>query len=180
MKLLFLLSTLAGAMLCLGQVAHAGDKGTVVTLGGLKSTTPSDWKSQTPSNKFRAYQFAVGDAELVIFFFGEGGGGSPGDNIKRWQDQFVPAEGKTIEQASRVEKFKVGKADLTYLDIQGTFLSKSPPFDPNAKTIRKADYRRFGVYFACDGGPYFITLTGPAKTLERHKKSFDDWLKNFK
>jgi hypothetical protein len=180
MKLLSLVLALMGGMLYLGQPGHAGDKGTVVTLGSLKSTTPGDWKSQVPSNKFRAYQFAVGNAELLIFFFGEGSGGSANDNVKRWQDAFVPPEGKTIEQASKVEKLKVGNADLTYLDIQGTFLSKSPPFDPNAKTVRKGDYRRFGVYFACDGGPYFITLTGPAKTLEQHKKSFDDWLKNFK
>ena len=125
-------------------------------------------------------QFAVGDAELVIFFFGEGSGGSKDDNIKRWKDTFVPPQGKSIDDASKVETFKVGKADVTYLDIQGTFLSKNPPFDPNAKTERKADYRRFGIFFACDGGPYFITLTGPAKTLEQNKKAFDEWLKNFK
>ena len=179
MKLLaVVLAAMAGMVLV--EQAGAGDKGTVVTLGELKSTTPANWKLQSPANKFRAYQFGVGDAELVISFFGEGGGGNPNDNVKRWQGQFLPPEGKTIEEASKVEKFKVGPAELTCLDVQGTFLSKNPPFDPNAKTERKADFRRFGVYFSCDGGPFFITLTGPAKTLEQNKKSFDDWLKNFK
>lgn len=102
------------------------------------------------------------------------------DNLKRWKSVFVPPAGKDIEDVAKVEKFKVGKADLTYLDIQGTFLSKNPPFDPNAKTERKADYRRLAVYFTCEGGPYFIHLTGPAKTVGQHKKAFDDWLKNFK
>jgi hypothetical protein len=154
-------------------------QGTVVTLGTMKSTTPADWKSQ-PAKGLRMNQFAVGDAELVIFFFGEGSGGSKEDNIKRWKDTFVPPTGKTIDDVSKVETFKVGKADVTLLDVQGTFLSKNPPQDPNAKTERKTDYRRFGVFFACPGGPYFITLTGPAKTLEQNKKAFDEWLKNFK
>jgi hypothetical protein len=177
MKSYSLILVVAGGMVFTPIPVGAGAKGTVVTLGALKSTAPADWKNQPPSNKLRAYQFAVGDADLAIFV---GISGSPMDNINRWKAQFVPPEGKTIEDASKVDKFKVGPAEITYLDIEGTFLSKNPPFYPNAKTVRKANYRRFGVYFACDGGPYFITLTGPAKTLEQNKKSFDDWLKNFK
>jgi hypothetical protein len=172
-------AVVVAGMLVWGQGAGADDKGTVVTLGDLKSAAPAAWKSQPPANKFRANQFAVGDAELVIFYFG-GSGGSVDDNIKRWKAVFVPPEGKSIDDVSKLETFKVGKAELTYLDIQGTFLSKNPPFDPNAKTERKPDYRRLAVYFACEGGPYFIHLTGPAKTVEQNKKSFDDWLKNFK
>jgi hypothetical protein len=171
---------LVGGMLLLGNPAAAGDKGTVVTLGTLKSTTPADWKSKPVATKLRLYTFAVGDADLAIFHFGEGSGGTPADNIARWKSQFLPPEGKTIEEVSKLDKFKVGAAELTYLDIQGTFLSKNPPFDPNAKTERKANYRRFAIFFAVDGGPYFITLTGPARTLEQNKKAFDDWLKNFK
>jgi hypothetical protein len=180
MKPLAVTLAVAAGLLLLGRGAEAGSKGTVVTLGEMKSTTPADWKSQAPANKFRAYQFAAGDAELLIFYFGEGGGGSPNDNINRWKGQFVPPEGKSIDEVAKVEKLKVGKAELTYLDIQGTYLYKNPPFDPNAKTERKSNYRRLGVYFACEGGPYFITLTGPAKTVEQQKKSFDEWLKNFK
>ena len=134
----------------------------------------------------RTYQFkapkADGDAEdgeLIIFFF-EGGAGSAADNIKRWQGMFVPPAGKTIDDVSKVEKFKVGNANVTYLDVAGTFLSKNPPFDPKAKTEKKTDYRRFGVIFDVGGNQYFLTMTGPARTLEQHKKGFDEWLKNFK
>jgi hypothetical protein len=167
---------------------QAGDgKGTEVTLDKLKSTTPPNWKAVTPSNKFRAYQFSVPkvqgddkDAEVAVFFFGPGGGGSAEDNIKRWKGMFRPPEGKTIEQASKVGVMTVGKAELTYLDVQGTYVFKNPPFDPKAKEERYRDYRMLGVYFACDNGPYFIRLTGPAKTVEQSRKGFDEWLKNFK
>ena len=37
-----------------------------------------------------------------------------------------------------------------------------------------------GVIFESPGGPYFMTLIGPARTVEQHKKGFDEWLKNFK
>jgi hypothetical protein len=69
---------------------------------------------------------------------------------------------------------------VTCLDVQGTYLSKFPPFDPNAKVVRKDNYRRLGVVFDSPNGPYFITLTGPGRTVEANKKAFDDWLKAFK
>jgi hypothetical protein len=34
--------------------------------------------------------------------------------------------------------------------------------------------------FDSDKGLFFITLTGPAKTLEKHKTAFDNWVKAFK
>lgn len=176
------------ATLVLGIPGFGGDdKGTEVTLDSLKSRVPASWKMQKPSNKFRAYQFQVPmaegdkkDAELVIFYFGPGSGGTIADNIKRWKGQFQAPEGKTIDEVSKVDKKKVGKVDLTYLDIHGTYLFKFPPFDPNAKTQKLPEYRRLGVYFDSENGPYFITLTGPAKTVAQNKKGFDDWLNNFK
>jgi hypothetical protein len=176
------------ALGCNADSTEPGDKGgSEVTLDGLTSRTPAAWKKGTPASKMRSYQFTLPradgdpeDAELVIFFFGKGGGGGAEENIKRWKGFFRAPDGKTLDDVSKVTKFKVGDVDVTYLDVSGTFLSKDPPFDPNAKEVKKADFRRFGVIFESPNGPYFITLTGPAKTMERHKKDFDDWLKNFK
>ncbi len=173
-------------LLLLLPPAVGGEKNTV-TLDGLKSDAPATWKAQEPSNKFRAYQFSLPkaqgdkeDAELVIFYFGAGSGGSVNDNLKRWKGMFQAPEGKSIDDVSKVEKLKIGNVEATYLDVQGTYLHKFPPFDPNAKTTKKQNFRRLGVVFASEKGPYFITVTGPAKTVESQKKSFDDWLKAFK
>jgi hypothetical protein len=177
----------AGATMMLGlNFAHAG--GENVELGNLKSKVPAGWNLQKPSNKLRLYQISVpkveGDkdnAELVVFFFGEGGGGGPEDNIKRWKTQFIPPEGKTIDEVSKVEKYKVGKAaDVVCLDISGTYKFKFPPNDPRAKEERKENYRRFNVIFDTDKGQYFVTLTGPAKTMQKNKEVFDGWIKAFK
>jgi hypothetical protein len=178
--------TLGLAMLVAVNVVYAG--GDVIELGSLKSKAPAAWKREKPSNKLRTAQFVLPksdgdkeDAELVIFFFGKGGGGSNEDNIKRWEAQFIAPEGKTIDEATKVDKFKIGTvADVVYVDMHGTYKYKNPPFDPNAKEVRKQDFRRIGIIFDSDDGPFFITLTGPAKTVTKHKESFDSWIKAFK
>jgi hypothetical protein len=180
------------AVCCVALVGRAladepAGEGTEVNLDGLKSTTPGNWKKEKTISKLRVYQFKLpkadgdkADADLAVFYFGPGSGGSEKENIKRWQGMFRPPEGKKIEDATNVDKMKVGKVDVTYVDVQGTYLDKFPPFDPNAKVTPRPDYRRLGVIFQSENGPYFITLTGPARTIAQNKKAFDGWLKAFK
>jgi hypothetical protein len=152
---------------------------------GIKSKAPADWKMQKPSNNLRLYQFVLPkvdgdkeDAELAIFSFGASG---KAENIKRWKTQFLPPEGKTIEEASKLEEYKLGKvADVVCLDIWGTFKYRFPPQDPRAKEMFKDNFRRFNVMIETDKGTFFITLTGPAKTMAKHKEGFDGWVKAFK
>ena len=177
---------LGGLALGLGA-ARGDDKGTVIELDGLKSRAPSHWKVEEPSNKMRAYQVRIpkakndrDDAEMIVFYFGPGGGGSVADNLKRWKGMFLPPEGKSLDDVAKVEKSKVGGVDVTTLDVAGTYLFKAAPFDPNAKAEKKTNYRMLGVVFESPKGPYFLRLVGPAATVGENKKAFDDWLKNFK
>jgi hypothetical protein len=167
--------------------ARAEEKQTVVEIDGLKSQAPAHWKVEEPSNRMRTYQIRIpkvkgdkDDAELVVFFFGPGSGGSTEENIKRWKGLFVPPEGKKIDDVSRVEKLKAGTVEITLLDVQGTYLFKERPFDPNAQAVKRPDYRLFGAVFESPKGPYFIRLVGPAKTVSENEKPFKEWLKNFK
>jgi hypothetical protein len=167
--------------------AAGGDK-TTVTLDGLKSDVPPAWKTKTSPFKTRLYTFTVPKAEgderetevQIISFGKDNDGGGLAANIKRWKGMFDAPEGKTIDDVSKQETFNVGSAKVTTLDIQGIYLDKFPPFDPNAKTIRRPEYRRVNVFFDSEGGTYFIIFVGPAKTVAQNKKAFDDWLKGFK
>jgi hypothetical protein len=190
MKRKWSIAFLTCAMLTIGVVGvkAADDKkeGEVVELDGLKSKAPAGWESHAPSNRMRAYEFTfkgkddkVG-AEMVIFYFGPGGGGSAEENVKRWKGMMAPPEGKKIDDVAKVEKSKVGEVPVTYLDVEGTYLFKEKPFDPNAKVEQKKDYRMLGIVFESPKGPYFIRVTGPAKTVAEQKKAIDEWLKNFK
>jgi hypothetical protein len=176
----------AWVILAAGSQAVADDKGTPVTLGGMKSTAPVAWKPEK-AGQMRAYQFALPkaegdkeDAEVVIFYFGPGGGGSVADNMKRWKGMFVPPSGKSIDEVAKVSDTKAGAAELSVLDVEGTYKFKARPFDPNAKEELKPDFRMLGVVFQCKDGPYFIRFVGPAKTVAKHKQGFDEWLKAFK
>jgi hypothetical protein len=164
-------------------------KGTTVEWGGLKSATPGDWKEETPTSKLRLTQFklpkAEGDSENAeLALFRSPGGGSIQANLERQEKKFEVPAGKKPEDVIKTTKIKLGKHEAVLQDIQGTYLKKFPPFDPNAKITKVADYRQLYVALEVDEGGttvlYTMTLLGPTKTIEKHKKAFEEWLKNFK
>lgn len=167
----------------------AENKGPVVDLGGLKSRIPADWKEMEPTaiqrQGGRIKHFIVPkagddklDADVLVFFF-QGQGGSVKENVQRWKGMFNPPEGKNIDDATKIEEMKVGKVGVTYVDIQGTYKYKKAPFVPDAQAELRPDHRMIAVYFDSKNGPFFMRFVGPAKTVEQHKKGFDDWLKAF-
>jgi hypothetical protein len=186
MRLLFAATMLAALA---AHTSAQDKKGTTVEWGGMKSTTPGDWKEETPSNKMRLAQFklpkAEGDPEDgELALFKSPGGGTVQQNLERQEKKFEIPSGKKPEDAIKVEKIKIGGKDAVFQDIQGTYLKRSAPFDPNAKTTKMTDFRQLYVLFeAAEGGNtvlYSMTLVGPAKTIEKHKKAFEEWVKNFK
>lgn len=156
-----------------------------VEIAGMKAKAPAGWKEEAPANTMRLTQFKLpkaegddADAELVVFYF-KGGSGTVEQNLERQVKKFAPAAGKDKVE-SKVEKVKVGKIEATYQDVTGTFLSKFPPFAPNAKVTEKPNYRQIYVLFTTESGDYYMTLLGGAKTVEKHKKDFDTFLKELK
>jgi hypothetical protein len=158
--------------------------GTVVDLGGLHSAAPAAWKEVPVTNPMRVKQFTVpgpgkeGEAELVVFFFGQGQGGATQANLDRWKAQFQPPEGKTLEPKTSTLKTASG-APATVLDISGTYLFKASPMAPGPAEPRP-NHRMIAAVLETPGGNYYLKLVGPAKTIEKSKKEFDAWLKAFK
>ena len=185
MRLVFAATFLAALA---AHVSAQDKKGIPVELAGLKSVTPADWKEEPlPAKSMRTQQFKLPkaegdpeDAELALFFF-RGNAGSVQDNLARQEKKFEIPAGKKPEDVIKVEKIKLGGTDAVYQDIQGTYLKKAGgPFDPNAKVTKMPNYRQLYVVFETKDGQYYMTLVGPAKTIEKHKKGFEEWLKNFK
>lgn len=186
------LGGMAGAGL-LAQPALAAP-GAGIELGGLKSAAPPAWKDTPPTSPMRIKQLTVpgkggenaGDAELVIFYFGEGQGGSVDDNLARWKQQFEVPAGKTADDISKVETVKLsskaaapGGGAATVLDISGTYLFKARPMDPGPGEPRP-NYRMLAAVLPTPKGNYFIRLVGPEKTVGGARKDFVRWLKGFK
>jgi hypothetical protein len=173
---------LAAALLAGINLAYAG--GEVVDLGGISVKVPDGWTKQKPTSKLRKYQFSLPkvdgdkeDGDLAVF---QAIGGSVEANVERWKGQFLPPKGKSIDDVSKLDKFMLGKTtDVVVFDVSGTYLYRNPG-DPNSQVERKENFRRINVLLDTDKGTYSITLTGPAKTIAKHKDSFDSWLKSFK
>ncbi len=165
-------------------VAAQEKQGTSVDIDGMTSTTPSSWVKEAPSNKMRFAQFRLPkakgdkeDAELIIF---KGLGGDADSNIDRWKKQFVAAKGKSLDEVSKVTEIKIGGYTGKLLEIEGTYLFNPAPFNPKSKPEARPEYRMIAIHYEGPKDVYHIKLTGPAKTIEQHKKGFEEWLKGFK
>jgi hypothetical protein len=157
--------------------------GVTVDLGGLKSTAPASWKETPVTSSMRVKQFALpgkgeADAELAIFYFGQGQGGSTEANLDRWKKMFTAPDGKG-EAPSKTSAVKLASGSATLLDVQGTYLFKASPMAPGAPEPRP-NHRMLAAVLESPKGNYYIKLVGPAKTIEQNKKEFDAWLKAFK
>jgi hypothetical protein len=171
-----------------GTLATAADekKGTAVEVGGLKGTAPADWTSEKPSNEMRLAQFKLekekGDAEdASVVIFSLPGGGGIAQNLTRQEAKFKIPDGVKKDDAVKTDDTKVGDFKGKYQDIKGTLLFKAAPFDPNAKVTEKEKFRQLYVIFEDDDKKTIsIWLLGPEKTVEKHKKGFDEFVKSFK
>lgn len=179
----FAAMALAGVLLAAG--AWADNKGNETEIDGLKSRVPEAWKEKAVTGSMRVHHYVIpkaagdeNDAELIVFFFGKGGGGGVQANVTRWKSLVTPPEGKTIDDVTKVDEFKVGDVKATVADIHGTYIQKARPMDETGE--KRPNYRLIGVILETPNGPYYVRFVGPAKTIEANKKGFDDWLKGFK
>lgn len=177
---------LLAALIAATSVSSAfADDPKPVTIAGLKATPPKEWKTKeappTAMSRVATYALPMADgdkedAELIVFHFTTNAG-SVEANLERQRALFLPAEGKDKVDEKKTD-VKVGTVKATQQDLSGTF--KKKPFPMSDKFTPIKDYRQIYVVLDDKDGQYFIKLLGPAKTVEKHKKSFDEWLAAFK
>jgi hypothetical protein len=162
--------------------ATRGADAEAVEVSGLKSAVPAGWK-KAALGQFQLAAFTVpkadgdkDDTKVLIFYTDEKGMGTVDQNIKRYRGMFKAPAGDD----AKVEKTKIGEINVTRINVQGTYLFKARPFDPNAQAEEKPDYRLIAVIADGKKGPFYVRFIGPAKGVEKNKKDFDEWLKNFK
>lgn len=165
-----------------GTCAAAGEptpKGPLVKIGALQAHAPVEWKPEKVSNRLRSHQFRLPrakedkeDAELGVL---PDLPGRPEENLQRWKELFTPPDDKTVEDITKIERFKLGKMQATYVDIAGTYLYKDRPLA--AKGTPKPNYRMLAVMLETDEAVHLIRMVGPAKTVQLHKGGFDKFVK---
>jgi hypothetical protein len=162
-----------------GMDAPAGDD-------ALAYTAPAEWKSQPVTSNMRKAQFllprAAGDQEdgqMIVFYFGQGQGGSVEGNISRWQGMFSSADGKPVP-ASAVKRAsrEVGGMKVTTLDIVGRYVD--PMAGGGAGSGPQKDSRMLAAIVETPQGPWFFKGVGPVATMKAQLDSFNKLVASFK
>src|SRR5450432_1612575 len=128
-------------------------------------TDPTGWQRIAPSSSMRKATYKIPaapkdpeDAEMAVFYFGQGEGGATEANIQRWIGQFAdvkPADVKRVERTPNGLK-------QTVVEVEGTFSGGMP----GQQSAPKTNYRLIGAVVETPPGSYFFKLTGPKKTVE--------------
>ncbi len=154
----------------------------MVEFAGLKNPVPKDWHEARILNpdSYKRYQLdPVGDIKynghVNLYRLDKDKTVSATDQLKRWQQMFIPPEGQTTPVPGKVTKFKIASLEANSIDISGTI--KGFPDDPEMAYL---DWRLIGVYVQTPKGTYLATLIGPTGLVEYYHKEFEDWLKGLK
>lgn len=175
---------LLAAALATAHAQDKKDKGTEAKIGGLRATTPADWKSEKPANLLRSYQFRLPEvkdlpgSEIVVFPESHP---DPAKSFPKWKAQFVPPEGKTIDDVAKASKWDVKNVAVNVLDVSGaTWKYKAAPNDPKAKEMLLDNYRVVWVIVAEKDEATHIRMSGPASSMDAQFPAFEKWVKSLK
>ena len=157
---------------------------TIQTLGqpSLQYDVPDAWLERPTSSPMRVTEFQLpkvpGDAEdgeLVVFYFG-GGGGSVEANLERWVNQMEQPDGRSSFEVASTTGFDANGLNVTLLEVPGTYVAAVNPGSPTR--LNKPQFRLLAAVVETPGGPYFFKLTGPNRTVSRWENSFITFLRS--
>ena len=160
----------------------AGVLATLASIATLTFIPPATWKPVTTTSSMRIAQFALpgsgeADAELVVYYFG-GSGGTVEANVERWLGQMQQPDGKPSSAVAKRESRTVNTMKVTLVDVGGTYVAEMTP--GSAERHNRPNFRLRAAVIETPNGPYFIKLTGPAKTVAAADKAFEQFIASLK
>jgi len=151
---------------------------------GLTFTAPSEWKTVATSSSMRVAQYALPraagdaqDAELVVYHFG-GSGGTVEANIDRWVGQMQQPDGRPSSAVAKLQSRTINGLKITLVDVPGTYVAEMTP--GSQQRHNSPNFHLRAAVIETSNGPYFIKLTGPAKTVAASEKAFESFLASVK
>lgn len=150
----------------------------------LKYDLPEGWTSKPLSSKMRVADFvlpkAEGDPEgatLVVTFFG-GQGGTVQANFDRWLTQVEQPDGRASKDVAKTSVLKTHDLTLSIMDLPGTFVAEKAP--GSAERYNKPGFHLRAAVIEGKGGPYFVRLVGPAKTVAKWDATVQAFFKSLR
>lgn len=111
---------------------------------------------------------AGGDGELIVFYFGENGGGTTEANIQRWVGQFSNPDDPANPPQPQQETIEPNGLKVTIVQVSGTYTAT--PMGPAAPQPEPKPGQKLNGIIV-EGGPQgnlFIRAVGPQATIEQH------------
>jgi len=139
----------------------------------LTSEVPAAWIEQKPSSDMRLAQFRVpgaeseGDANLILYYFGQGQGGSVEANTARWQSQFSKPGGGAVEP--RIKTMKVNGMPVTVVELRGDY-ARGVGMGPVGTAA--PDQILLASIVEAPRGNIYIQLHGPAVTVLSQREAY--------
>ena len=172
--------TKAAALLVLGLAQAAGQ----APASGLAFTAPAGWKTRPAASTMRVAEFVVPrapgdgeDAEVIIYYFG-GTGGSADANVDRWIGQVQQPDGSPSKDKAKREQQTVNGMKVTLIDVSGTYVAEVRP--GSTERHNKPGFRVRAAVVETPKGPYYVKMTGPAKTVAATEADFAAFLRSLK
>lgn len=148
--------------------------------GGLTFSAPPAWKSRPAASTMRVAEFVVPksagdaeDAEAIVYFFGASGG-TVEANIDRWIAQMQQPDGSASKDKARREVQTINGLKVSVVDVSGTYIAEVRP--GATERYNKPDFRLRAAVVETPRGPYYIKMTGPAKTMAAADADFKQFL----
>jgi len=152
--------------------------------GELRYKVPEGWTAEKPTSDMRVAQYklpkAAGDSEdalLVLYYFGQGQGGSAQANIDRWINQIQQPDGRPSKERAKTDTLTVNGLQVSTVDVVGNYAGGMSP--DSAPANNKSIYRLRAAVIDTPKGSYFVKLTGPEKTVNRWDQAYSDYIKSF-
>ena len=146
----------------------------------LAYTAPAGWRPRPPASAMRVAEFIIpraqGDAEdgeVIVYYFGTGAG-TVDANIDRWIGQMQQPDGSSTKEKARRSVQTVNGLTVTGVDVTGTYVAEMRP--GAAEHFNKPGFRLRAAVVETPRGPYYIKMTGPARTIGAADAAFAAFL----
>lgn len=154
-----------------GGTEATADFEAVELAGGIAWRAGRPFLARRPSAELRTAEYGVSghpDAELAVFHFGTGEGGSVADNVGRWLDQLTQPDGRPTREVAEIEERELEGLDVTVVDATGSF---SGVRGTGAEDAR-AGFRLLGAIVSAPEGLVFFKLLGPREGVAAAEPAF--------
>lgn len=153
-----------------------------VALGPCSMVVPAGWKENPSTSSMRAAQFQLpapegGEAEVIVYYFGQTGAGSVQANIDRWVNQFKQPDDKPSASVAKIEKATFAGQEASVVSVSGRYVAPAMPGGPPTD---KPDQSLVAAIVPSSQGPYYFRLVGSKAAVAAQEGPFREALGSLK